>query len=107
MPPSDGLRLPSTPYPHVPVASRDRTTFTTAHALRGSLMLELTPIRSQTSLKWDAKAAAHLLSRAGLGGMPKEIKRLAALPLEKAVDTLLEEACAAGPPPRPSWLRDA
>jgi uncharacterized protein (DUF1800 family) len=69
-------------------------------------MLELTPTRSQTSVKWDAKAAAHLLSRAGFGGTPQEIKRLAALPLDKAVDTLLEEASAAELPPRSSWVRD-
>ncbi len=70
-------------------------------------MLELTPTRSPTSLKWDTRAAAHLLSRTGFGGTPPEIKRLAALPLHKAVATLLEEASLAELPPPPSWGRGA
>src|SRR5579875_2526469 len=55
---------------------------------------------------WDAAAARHLLSRAAFGGTPEEAARLAALPLERAVDLLLEEAAAAKPPARPEWVRD-
>src|SRR5262245_2216009 len=38
---------------------------------------------------FDRAAAAHLLSRAGFGGTPAEIDALAALGLERAVDSLL------------------
>ncbi len=55
---------------------------------------------------WDARAAAHLLSRAAFGATPREIARLAAMPLDKAVDTLLDEAAAALPPSRPAWVKD-
>src|SRR5262249_15334772 len=47
-----------------------------------------------------------LLSRTGFGGTPQEVSRLAALSLTEAVDTLLDEAGAAPPPPRPAWVRD-
>lgn len=55
---------------------------------------------------WDAKAAAHLLSRAEFGGSPEEIERLAAMPLEAAVDTLLEDAARAHGPRRPGWVKE-
>jgi uncharacterized protein (DUF1800 family) len=40
--------------------------------------------------EFDRAAAAHLLSRAGFGGTPQEIDALAALGLEKAVESLLD-----------------
>ncbi|AGA27382.1 DUF1800 domain-containing protein [Singulisphaera acidiphila] len=55
---------------------------------------------------WDAKAAAHLLSRAGFGGTPEETARFAALPLEKAIDLMLDEAEGAIAPERPAWVKD-
>lgn len=55
---------------------------------------------------WDASAVAHLLSRAGFGGTPEEVARLAALPMEQAVDTVLSEAAAAPPPARPDWVKE-
>ncbi len=55
---------------------------------------------------WDAEAARHLLSRAAFGGSPEEATRLAALPLEEAVDSLLDDAAAVKPPARPEWVRD-
>ncbi len=55
---------------------------------------------------WNAKAAAHLLSRAGFGGTPEEITRLAALSLEDAVDRLLEESVKAQAPSPPDWTKD-
>jgi hypothetical protein len=39
---------------------------------------------------WSEKAAAHLLERAGFGGTPAEIRRLAAMTPEQAVDHLLQ-----------------
>jgi len=55
---------------------------------------------------WDAAAARHLLSRACLGGTPENAERLAALRLENAVESLLDDAVAARPPTRPEWVRD-
>ena len=55
---------------------------------------------------WDAEAARHLLSRVAFGGSPEDVARLAGMPLEKAVDTLLDEAERAEPPRRPDWVRD-
>lgn len=57
-------------------------------------------------LAWDLNAAAHLLSRAGFGGTPEETARLASMPLEKAVDHLLDEADRAVSPERPAWVKD-
>jgi uncharacterized protein (DUF1800 family) len=56
--------------------------------------------------RWDARATAHLLSRAAFGGTPGEIARLSALSLDQAVDTLLAEATAAAAPARPEWVKD-
>lgn len=55
---------------------------------------------------WDEAAARHLLSRTSFGGTPEQAKALAALPLEAAVDRLLDEADRAEPMPRPEWVRD-
>jgi uncharacterized protein (DUF1800 family) len=54
---------------------------------------------------WDADAAAHLLSRATFGGTPEEAARLAATPMEQAVDALLSEAAGVKPPARPDWVK--
>ena len=55
---------------------------------------------------WDAAGARHLLSRAAFGGSPEEAARLAALPLDRAVDQLLDDALKARLPVRPAWVRD-
>ena len=55
---------------------------------------------------WNEEAARHLLSRAAFGGTPEEARSLAAMPLDQAVDLLLDEAAAASPPVRPEWVRD-
>jgi uncharacterized protein (DUF1800 family) len=55
---------------------------------------------------WNEDAARHLLSRAAFGGTPEEARRLAAMPLDQAVDVLLDEAAAAPAPTRPEWVRD-
>ena len=41
---------------------------------------------------WSARTATHLLERAGFGGTPSEIRRLAAMTLQDAVDDLLHGA---------------
>lgn len=43
-----------------------------------------------TARQWDWTAAAHLLNRAGFGGPPVEIDRLAALGSEKAVSSFVD-----------------
>ena len=48
-------------------------------------------------VNWDEAAARHLLSRACFGGSPEQARKLAALPLEKAVDQLLDDAASAQP----------
>lgn len=55
---------------------------------------------------WDAPAATHLLSRACFGGTPAQAERLAAQPLLKAVQTLIEEAKKATAPVRPAWVKE-
>lgn len=58
------------------------------------------------AVKWDEAAARHLLSRACFGGTPDQAKALAALPQDKAVDRLLDEAATTEPLPKPEWVRD-
>ena len=48
---------------------------------------DLSPI---TAKDWNADRAAHLLERAGFGGTPKEIARLAAMSPEAAVREIVE-----------------
>ncbi len=47
---------------------------------------ELTPI---TAGEWNARKAAHLLSRAGFGGTPEDVARLAAMTPAQAVRSLV------------------
>ena len=46
----------------------------------------LTPFRGA----WTQRCAAHLLRRAGFGGTPSEIARVAAMGMNRAVDTLMQ-----------------
>ena len=48
---------------------------------------DLTPI---TAADWNYDRAAHLLSRAGFGGTPEDIQRLADMTPEEAVRSLVE-----------------
>lgn len=43
-----------------------------------------------TAADWNAERAAHLLERAGFGGTPENIDRLASLTPQQAVDSLVE-----------------
>ena len=49
----------------------------------------LRPFRPSAANPWDRGKAAHLLNRAGFGGTPEEIARLAAMGPQAAVDELL------------------
>jgi uncharacterized protein (DUF1800 family) len=63
--------------------------------------------KAQQSVQtWDAAAAAHLLSRAAFGATPEEAKRLAAMPMAKAVDALIDAATRAAAPDKPQWVRE-
>ncbi len=48
---------------------------------------DLTPI---TPADWNYQRAAHLLERAGFGGTPEEVQRLASLTPEQAVNSLVD-----------------
>jgi len=48
---------------------------------------------------WNPAAAAHLLERAGFGGTPAEVARLAAMPSPQAVQTLVQYGQTANPLP--------
>ena len=48
---------------------------------------DLTPI---TAADWNPERAAHLLERAGFGGTPEDVARLAAMPAKAAVDFLID-----------------
>ena len=56
-------------------------------------------------VQWGAKSAAHLLSREAFASTPCEAERLAAQPLEKAVDGVLESAASVKPPAVPDWVK--
>lgn len=67
----------------------------------------MTEQKSRNSTQaWNAGAAAHLLSRAAFGATPEEARRLAAMPMAKAVDTLLDGATRAAAPAKPNWVRE-
>src|SRR5438128_814768 len=48
---------------------------------------DLAPI---TPADWNPQRAAHLLERAGFGGTPEEIQRLAAMSPRQAIDSLID-----------------
>ncbi|HNO79511.1 MAG TPA: DUF1800 domain-containing protein [Phycisphaerae bacterium] len=56
-----------------------------AAAALAAPMPELKP-----ATEWDAGAAAHLLRRAGFGGTPAEVQKLASMTLEQAVASLVD-----------------
>jgi uncharacterized protein (DUF1800 family) len=62
----------------------------------------LTPITTQ---RWDYKAAAHLLNRAGFGGTPAEIEKLVALGPQGAVASLLDFEKIPDATKNPEWAK--
>ncbi len=57
------------------------------------------------SEEWNFSTAAHLLNRAGFGGPPKEIEKLAALGLEGAVSHLVDYDSIADYRTNPAWAK--
>ncbi|HEV7180525.1 MAG TPA: DUF1800 domain-containing protein [Candidatus Baltobacteraceae bacterium] len=45
---------------------------------------------------WNGRLAAHLLRRAGFGGSPQDVKRLAAMPVHAAVESFIHFPSTAG-----------
>src|SRR6266849_8308829 len=63
-------------------------------------MLSLLP-----ASKWNFTTAAHLLNRAGFGGTPHEIERLAKLGPAGAVASLVDYEQTPDPTPDPAWAK--
>ena len=55
--------------------------------------------------RWNFENAAHLLNRAGFGGPPAEIERLADLRPEQAVSVLLDYEVIPDHTPNPDWAK--
>ncbi len=62
-------------------------------------------LKSLSSDRWNYSTAAHLLNRAGFGGTPAEIKKLADLGLAQAVDFLVDYEQIPDPTPNPDWAK--
>jgi uncharacterized protein (DUF1800 family) len=62
----------------------------------------LKPLSEQ---KWDYAMAAHLLNRAGFGGTPSEIEKLADLGHDEAVSSLLDYEKIPDPTLNPDWAK--
>lgn len=54
---------------------------------------------------WDFAKAAHLLNRAGFGGSPAGIQKLADLGFQEAVTSLLDYEKVPDPTPNPDWAK--
>jgi hypothetical protein len=70
------------------------------HPFRPAGALPAQPLAPYTG-RWDARLAAHLLRRAGFGGSPADVARLAQGPLHAAVTSLVTFASTANLPPAP------
>ncbi len=62
-------------------------------------------LKPLSSERWNYVTAAHLLNRAGFGGPPAEIQKLAGLGLDQAVAHLLDYEAIPDPTPEPDWAR--
>ncbi len=62
-------------------------------------------LKPLSSDKWNYAAAAHLLNRAGFGGPPAEIQKLADLNHDQAVALLLDYEKIPDPTLNPDWAR--
>jgi uncharacterized protein (DUF1800 family) len=62
-------------------------------------------LKSLSAERWNYETAAHLLNRAGFGGPPDAIQKLADLGLDKAVSSLLDYENVPDPTPAPVWAK--
>jgi uncharacterized protein (DUF1800 family) len=58
-----------------------------------------------SSDKWNYDLAAHLLNRAGFGGTPSEIEKLADLDPDKAISSLIDYESIPDPTLNPDWAK--
>lgn len=89
--------------------------FTSLSLLLVALSLHAAPVNWQDELQpiavtdWNRERAAHLLERAGFGGTPDEIAKLATMTPAQAVQSLVRYRQTANPQPafEPSGVHDA
>ncbi len=62
-------------------------------------------LKPLSSGQWNFSTAAHLLNRAGFGGSPAEIQKLADLGLDRAIASLLDFENIPDPTPNPDWAK--
>ena len=62
-------------------------------------------LKPLSSGRWNYSTAAHLLNRAGFGGPPAEIQRLAERGPAQAVSSLLDYEAIPDPTPNPDWAK--
>ncbi|HTX21642.1 MAG TPA: DUF1800 domain-containing protein [Candidatus Aquilonibacter sp.] len=60
-------------------------------------------LKPLSSNRWNYEMAAHLLNRAGFGGPPTDIEKLAALDHDQAISFLLDYENIYDPTPNPVW----
>ncbi|HEY5041885.1 MAG TPA: DUF1800 domain-containing protein [Verrucomicrobiae bacterium] len=60
-------------------------------------------LKPLTNDRWNYAMAAHLLNRAGFGGPPQELQKLADLGPDRAVSSLLDYQLIPDPTPNPDW----
>ncbi|MGA9452733.1 MAG: DUF1800 domain-containing protein [Verrucomicrobiia bacterium] len=60
-------------------------------------------LKSFSADRWNYDTAAHLLNRAGFGGTPVEIQKLAGYGPDKAVSSLIDYENIPDPTPAPVW----
>jgi uncharacterized protein (DUF1800 family) len=62
-------------------------------------------IKTFSSDRWSYASAAHLLNRAGFGGPPEEIQKLADMGMEQAVASLVDYEKIPDSTPDPAWAK--
>ena len=98
-----------------PMMNRYRQVFASFALGIAALSAQAAPAHWQDDLQpiaagdWNQERAAHLLERAGFGGTPAEVVRIAAMPSRQAVQTLVRYQRIANslPPFDPSGVHDA
>src|ERR1044072_6099211 len=62
-------------------------------------------LKPLTAAKWNFTTAAHLLNRAGFGGPPREIEKLASMTHEEATASLVDYEKIPDPTLNPTWAK--
>ena len=79
---------------------------TTSGSFRPAGQLDLASALQPYRGSWDARRAAHLMRRAGFGGSPADVARLASRSMDAAVDSLVRFADASALPPPPELVEE-